>query len=30
VYRDPVTALPDEINIDLKPLKQRLRDQTQD
>jgi hypothetical protein len=30
VYRDPVTTLPDEITIDLRPLKERLRAQTQD
>ena len=27
VYRDPVTALPDEITMDLRPLKEKLRKQ---
>ena len=26
VYRDPITALPDEIKIDLTPMKQKMRD----
>ena len=29
LYRDPVTALPDEIKIDLRPMKERLRNQEQ-
>ena len=27
VYRDTVTALPDEITLDLKPMKEKLRRQ---
>ena len=27
VYREPVTALPDEITIDLRPMKEKLRKQ---
>lgn len=27
LYRDPVTELPDEVKIDLRPMKERLRQQ---